>query len=195
MITLQYIANAVKSIQSRNQHIQKFDTEPLIICQDYKIETYQLIDIKQKNKKKKLTANQETQTQELPIQTNNSNSGQTQQGKNINIIGCQKDNSKKTKKIVKHLSKQVVDVEKFSQNSEQTEPSQISYCQRHFLYSLQKNEEEFKIYLPTKVSQLKQTKSKIFNKYINNLRESLVQQRSIIETVQDEGSKLIETVL
>ncbi|CAD8088026.1 unnamed protein product [Paramecium sonneborni] len=175
MVIPQNIINTLKKMKSQTDKVENIYVEPLIFCQESKIETIYVQQFDLSAKRKKITQNQETQTesQSQPEQMLKINQvTEIDQQKKIKI-GL--STSKSNKKCSKLLSKQIIQDENISRASDQTEPSQYSYCQNHFLTVLEQNEEQYKleqkkIYRINQKNQ-KQYRNQILKNYISKFKE------------------------
>ncbi|CAD8074731.1 unnamed protein product [Paramecium primaurelia] len=192
MMIPQNIINALKTIKSQTNIIENIFVEPLAYCQYSKVETVQMIQIDQIKIRTKLTMNQQTQTEQQP------KTGQLLSINSIpNIDSHQKIKleqvpSKSNKKQTKQLNKLIIQDESLSRASDQTEPSQYSYCQNNFLTALERNEED---YIPEqkKVHQLngrnqKQYRSQILKNYLNKFKDKYTDEKQILKSTRTQSS-------
>ncbi|CAD8166967.1 unnamed protein product [Paramecium pentaurelia] len=192
MMVPQNIINALKTIKSQTNKVENIFIEPLAYCQNSKVETVQMIQIDQIKKRTKLTMNQQTQTEQQP---------KTGQLLSINSIpkidSHQKSKleqvpSKSNKKYTKLLNKQIIQDESLSRASDQTEPSQYSYCQNNFLTALERNEEEYipeqiKVHQLNRINQ-KQYRSQILKNYLNKFKDKYTDEKQILKSTRTQSS-------
>ncbi|CAD8075464.1 unnamed protein product [Paramecium sonneborni] len=192
MVIPQNILNTLKKMKSQTKNVQNIFTEPLIVCYESKIETVHVKQFDHITKRKKIMMNQETQTEPQ------SQTGQILKINQLPKIDQKKkgqlglDFSKSNKKCFKLLDKQIIQEESLSRVSDQTEPSQYSYCQNHFLTVLEQNEEQYKseqnkIY-QIKGKNQKQYRNQILKNYISKFKEKYNEEKQILKSTRTQSS-------
>ncbi|CAD8065189.1 unnamed protein product [Paramecium primaurelia] len=192
MVIPQNIINAFKNMKSQTNKVENIFVEPLTFCYESKVETVHVKQFDHLVKRKKLTMNQETQTEPQTKIEQIENIDQvpevdSQKNRKLRLVP-----SKQNKKQYKLLTKQIVQEESLSRASEQTEPSQYSYCQNHFLTILEQNEEQHKleqkkIYQFNKKNQ-KQYRNQILKNYINKFKDNYIDEKQIQKSTRTQSS-------
>ncbi|CAK79463.1 unnamed protein product (macronuclear) [Paramecium tetraurelia] len=192
MMIPQNIINTLKTMKSQTNKVDNIFIEPLAFCQESIVETVHLKEFDQINKRRKLTMNQETQTEpqqkfEQIISINQIPESVSQQKSRLRLVP-----SKSNKKYTKLLTKQIVKDESLSRESDQTEPSQYSYCHNNFLAAMDRNEEEYKpqqkkIYQINGKNQ-NQYRNQIRKNYLSQFKEKFTDEKLILKSTRTQSS-------
>ncbi|CAK74757.1 unnamed protein product (macronuclear) [Paramecium tetraurelia] len=179
------IIKALKNMKQQTNKVQNNIVETFIICNESRVVTNEVKQIDQLVKKRKLTINQEkidsiTQTDQLQ------NIDQVPKDESQKISKLLQVGSKQNKKQSKLLKKQSIEEDSISRKSDQTELSQKSYCQNHFLKILEQYREQSKL----QQNKIYQSQTKCQNQFRKKILKNYLKQ---FTNKQDDENKILKS--